>query len=157
MRNRLAAIVMAVLLALYIVLVAQRAVLLLASGVGVGIVMGAALIVLPVIAVWAIGREILFGVRTQRLVRILDAEGNLPVEELPHRTSGRPLRDAADEDFPRYRAEVEAEPASWRAWFRLGLAYEASGDRRRARHALRQAIRLHRSDAGADAGAGHPA
>ena len=151
MRNRLAAIVMAALLALYIVLVAQRAVLLLSSGVGVGIAMGAALIVLPIIAVWAIGREILFGVRTERLVRILDAEGNLPVEDLPHRASGRPLRAAADEDFPRYRAEVEAEPASWRAWFRLGLAYDASGDRRRARQALREAIRLHRGSGQASA------
>lgn len=159
MRNRLAAIVMAVLLALYIGLVAQRAVLLLVSGVAVGIAMGAALIVLPLIAVWAIAREILFGVRTERLVRILDAEGNLPVEELPHRASGRPLRDAADEDFPRYRAEVEAEPTGWRAWFRLGLAYDASGDRRRARQALRTAIRLHRSgaDTDADRDAGHPA
>lgn len=157
MRNRLAALVMAVLLALYIVLVAQRAVLLLSSGVGVGIAMGAALIVLPVIAAWAIAREILFGVRTERLVRILDAEGNLPVEDLPHRASGRPLRDAADEDFPRYRAEVEAQPASWRAWFRLGLAYDASGDRRRARQALREAVRLHRTGADAGTSAGHPA
>jgi hypothetical protein len=145
MRNRLAALVMAALLALYVALVAQRAVLLLASGVGVGIAMGAALIVLPIIAVWAIAREILFGVHTERLVRILHSEGNLPVEELPHRASGRPLREAADEDFPRYRAEVEAEPADWRAWFRLGLAYEASGDRRRARQALREAVRLHRA------------
>ncbi|MFP3380386.1 tetratricopeptide repeat protein, partial [Bacillus sp. SIMBA_069] len=58
-----------------------------------------------------------------------------------------PLRDAADEQFPQYRAEVEAAPESWRAWFRLGLAYDASGDRRRAREALRQAIRLERADA----------
>lgn len=145
MKNRLAALVMAALLALYIVLVAQRAVMLVATGVPVGIAMGAALIVLPIVAVWAIARELLFGARTEKLVRILDSEGNLPVEELPHRASGRPLRDAADEEFPKYKAEVEAQPQSWRAWFRLGLAYDASGDRRRARHALREAIRLYRS------------
>jgi cytochrome c-type biogenesis protein CcmH/NrfG len=144
MKGRLAAIAMAVLLALYLVLVGQRAVLLMASGQPVGVAMGVALFVLPLIAAWAIGRELLFGVRTEKLVHILEAEGGLPVDDLPRRASGRPLRDAADEQFPAYRAEVEAEPGSWRAWFRLGLAYDASGDRRRARHALREAIRLYR-------------
>jgi tetratricopeptide (TPR) repeat protein len=112
----------------------------------VGIAMGVALIVLPFIAAWAIGRELLFGARTEKLVRLMAAEGTLPVDDLPHRASGRPLRDAADADFPQYKAEVEAAPESWRAWFRLGLAYDASGDRRRARAALRQAIELYRAE-----------
>ena len=146
MRNRLAALFMALLLLVYLVLVAQRAVLLMASGDGVGIAMGVALIVLPFIAAWAIGRELLFGARTEKLVRLMAAEGTLPVDDLPHRASGRPLRDAADADFPQYKAEVEAAPESWRAWFRLGLAYDASGDRRRARGALRQAIELYRAE-----------
>jgi Flp pilus assembly protein TadD len=64
-------------------------------------------------------------------------------QRLPTRASGRPLRDAADAAFPAYQAEVEQDPASWRAWFRLGLAYDASGDRRRARGAIRRAIALH--------------
>ncbi len=144
MKNRLAAILMAVLLVLYIVLVFQRAVLLVETGQPIAIGMGIALFVLPVVAAWALGRELLFGVRTEKLVHILDAEGGLPVDDLPHRASGRPLRDAADADFPQYKADVEAEPASWRAWFRLGLAYDASGDRKRARAALRESIRLYR-------------
>ncbi len=144
MKNRIAAILMAVLLLIYLVLVFQRGILLLATGEPIGIAMGAALFVLPVIAAWAIGRELLFGARTEKLVHILDAEGGLPVEDLPHRASGRPLRDAADAQFPQYKAEVEAAPQNWRAWFRLGLAYDASGDRRRARAALRQSVRLYR-------------
>jgi hypothetical protein len=144
MKGRLAAIAMAVLLALYLVLVGQRAVLLMVSAQPVGVAMGVALFVLPVIAAWAIGRELLFGFRTEKLVHILEAEDGLPVDDLPHHVSGRPVRDAADAQFPVFRAEVEAEPESWRAWFRLGLAYDASGDRRRARHALREAIRLYR-------------
>lgn len=146
MRNRLAALLMALILLVYLVLVVQRAVLLIASGSGVGIAMGVALIILPFIAAWAIGRELLFGARTEKLVKLMAAEGTLPVEDLPHRASRRPLRDAADADFPTYKAEVEAAPESWRAWFRLGLAYDASGDRRRAREALRQAIRLYRGE-----------
>ncbi|WP_243063771.1 hypothetical protein [Humibacter sp. RRB41] len=143
MRGRVAAIVMAVLLVLYLVLVIRYGVLLIASGVAVGVIMAVALFVLSAIAAWALLRELWFGVQTQRLVRILETEGGLPVDDLPHRASGRPLRDAADEEFPQYKSDVEAEPASWRAWFRLGLAYDASGDRRRARRAMREAIKLH--------------
>ena len=151
MKNRIAAIVMAVILALYLVLVLQRAVMLMATGEGILIAMGVALLVLPIIAAWAIGRELLFGARTEKLVKVLADEGALPVDDLPHRASGRPLRDAADAEFPRYKAEVEAQPESWRAWFRLGLAYDASGDRRRARSALREAIRLNRAETHAKA------
>jgi cytochrome c-type biogenesis protein CcmH/NrfG len=146
MRARIGALLMALLLVIYLVLVGQRAVLLLLTGTLVAIVMGLALLLLPLIAAWAIWREILFGVRTERLGRMLAAEGALPDDDLPTRASGRPLRDAADAAFPRYRAEVELEPENWRAWFRLGLAYDASGDRRRARHALREAIRLYRAN-----------
>ena len=145
MRGRVAAIVMAALLVLYLVLVVRYGVILIGSGSGVGVAMAIALFVLSAIAAWALLRELWFGVQTQRLVRILYTEGGLPVDDLPHRASGRPLRDAADEEFPAYKAEVEAQPQSWRAWFRLGLAYDASGDRRRARQAMREAIRLHRS------------
>lgn len=146
MKGRIAALVMAALLVVYLVIVGQRAVLLMATGEPVAVAMGAALIVLPLIAAWALARELLFGLHTQTLVKILEREGALPVDDLPHRASGRPLRDAADAEFPRYRDEVEADPASWRAWFRLGLAYDASGDRSRARRALREAIRLHRGE-----------
>ena len=60
--------------------------------------------------------------------------------------AGRGSRDpvAADLEFPKYQAEVEAAPDSWQAWLRLGLAYDASGDRRRARWATRKAIALQR-------------
>lgn len=146
MRNRFAALLMAALLALYIVLVFQRAILLLLSGALIGVVMGVALLVIPLVAAWALTREVLFGFHTEKLVTLMAAEGPLPIDDLPHRASGRPLRDAADAEFPRFRSEVEADPESWRAWFRLGLAYDASGDRTRSRAALRQAIRLYQAE-----------
>ena len=104
--------------------------------------MGAALIVLPILAAWALGRELWFGVRAQRLARRLETEGGLPDDAVAVRPSGRVLREDADAVFPAYRADVEARPDDWRAWYRLGLAYDAAGDRRRARSAVRQAIRL---------------
>ena len=145
MKGRAAVVLMAALLLLYLGLVGWRAVLFVQSGEPVGIVIGVALLILPLIGVWALVREILFGIRSERLVRLLESQGALPVEELPVRASGRPLRDAADADFPKYKSEVDAAPDDWRAWFRLGLAYDASGDRRRARGAIRHAIALERA------------
>jgi hypothetical protein len=107
--------------------------------------MGWALLVLPLIGAWALVRELLFGIRSGGLIKRLEAEGGLPIDDLPHRPSGRTVREAADEEFPRYAAEVENEPESWRAWMRLGLAYDASGDRKRARAAVRTAIAFSRS------------
>lgn len=142
MSARIGVAVMAVLLALYIVLVGQRAWLLLTSGEGVGVAIGIALVVLPLIAAWALGRELWFGVRAEQLGRRLGAEGGLPAEDVAVHPSGRVVREDGDAVFPRYRADAEAHPEDWRAWFRLGLAYDAAGDRRRAREAVRRAIRL---------------
>jgi cytochrome c-type biogenesis protein CcmH/NrfG len=142
MSARIGVAVMAVLLALYIVLVAQRAWLLLTSGDPVGVLMGAGLVVLPLIAAWAVGRELWFGVRAEQLARRLSSEGALPADEVAVRPSGRVVREDADAVFPAYRAAVEARPDDWRAWYRLGVAYDAAGDRRRARDAVRRAIRL---------------
>lgn len=146
MSARIGVVLMAALLALYIVLVGQRAWLLVASGDPIGIAMGIALVVLPVIAAWALGRELWFGVRAQQLGRRLEAEGGLPADEVTVRPSGRVLREDGDAVFPAYRAEAEAHPDDWRAWYRLGLAYDAAGDRRRAREAVRTAIRLETAD-----------
>ena len=142
MSARIGVAVMAVLLALYIVLVAQRAWLLLTSGQPVAVAMGVGLVVLPILAAWALGRELWFGVRAQGLGRRLEREGGLPDEAVAVRPSGRVLRDDGEAVFPAYRADVEAHPDDWRVWYRLGLAYDAAGDRRRAREAVRQAIRL---------------
>ncbi len=146
MSARIGVAVVAALLALYIVLVGQRAWLLLISGDPVGIAMGVALVVLPLIATWALGRELWFGVRAEQLGRRLESEGALPDEVVSVRPSGRVMREDADAVFPAYRAAAEAHPDDWRVWYRLGVAYDAAGDRRRAREAVRTAIRLEKAD-----------
>jgi tetratricopeptide (TPR) repeat protein len=147
-KGRTAALLMALLLLLYVVLVGQRAVLFLSTGEPVAIALGVALLVLPLLGLFALVVELRFGLRTQQIVRQLADEGALPVDDLPRRTSGRYEREAADAAFPAYKVAVEAAPDDWRAWFRLGLAYDACGDRRRARQALRWAIRLRRETTG---------
>lgn len=144
MSAKIGAISMAVLLAVYVALVGWRAVQFVATGEPIAIVMGIALIVLPIIAAWAIWREVSFGIRSQRLVKTLEAEGatDLGIDTTP---SGRADRASADAEFGRFRTEAETEPDSWRAWMRLGMAYDAAGDRRRARRAVRRAIDLERA------------
>jgi len=142
---RIAAIVMAVLLVIYLVFVVQYSFVLIGTGIGVAIAMGIALLVLPVIAAWLLAREILFVLRGERLVRLMGEAGELPVDDLPRLPSGRADAAAADAQFPAYKAAVEADPDSWRAWLLLGLAYDASGDRSRARWATREAIKLEKA------------
>jgi cytochrome c-type biogenesis protein CcmH/NrfG len=100
-----------------------------------------------VVAGYALWRELSFGLATERLARELAERGALPVDDLPRRPSGRVDRNAADAAFDRFRQEAEAHPDDWGAWFRLGTAYDAAGDRRRARAAVRHAIELHGSAA----------
>lgn len=140
MKGRIAVVVMAVLLGLYLVLVGQRAVMFVLTGEPIAIVIGIALVLLPIVGAWALARELLFGFAAERLGRRLEAEGGLPTEEFPARPSGRLDRDAVDAAFPAFRSAVEDAPDDWRTWYRLGLAYEGAGDRRRARSAIREAI-----------------
>lgn len=140
MKVRVGVAVIAIALILYIAVVALQAVALLRSGQPVGIAMGAAMIVLPAIAAWAVARELWFGARAEQLGARLEREGALPDDEVAVRPSGRIVQADGDAVFPTYRAEVEARPDDWRAWYRLGLAYDAAGDRRRARAAIREAI-----------------
>ncbi|HEX7834486.1 MAG TPA: tetratricopeptide repeat protein [Pseudolysinimonas sp.] len=144
MRVRIAVIVMAALLALYLAFAIRYGFLLIGVGQPIGIALGVALLVFPLLAIGVFVAEILFTVRADRLGKRLEAEGGLPDEQLAVRPSGRIDRAAADAVFPKYQRDAEQHPEDWRAWYRLGLAYDASGDRRRARWATRQAIRLSR-------------
>ena len=144
MRVRIAVAVMAALLALYLVFAIRYGFLLIGVGEPIGIALGVALLVFPVLAAGALAAELVFTVRADRLGQRLAAEGGLPDEEVALRPSGGIDRAAADAVFPRYQRDAEEHPEDWRAWYRLGLAYDASGDRRRARWATRQAIKLSR-------------
>ncbi len=146
MKTRIIIAVITVALVVYLVAIARSAWLMLATGRPVGILMGAALVVLPVVAAWAIARELWFGIRAERAGRRLESEGGLPADDVAVYASGRVVRDDADAVFPRYRDDVQQHPGDWRAWYRLGLAYDAAGDRKRARSAIRQSLKLEAAD-----------
>ncbi|MEX5300057.1 hypothetical protein RCG67_14900 [Kocuria sp. CPCC 205292] len=146
-KAKLLAAAMVSLLVVYLGLSLHRAVLLLGTDGWIAKAFGAALLVLPAVGVWALVREVLFGVRTEQLGRTLHAEGGLPPDDLPRTPGGRIVREAADERFGTYRAQTEEDPGEWRNWYRLSLAYAAAGDRTRARAAMRDAVALSRGRA----------
>jgi hypothetical protein len=132
------------LLVFYLVVAFQRSILLLGDPNLVAKAIGAGYLVLPVIGAWALIRELMFGARTEQMAKVLEAEGGLPVDNLPRTPAGRIIREAADLEFEKYREEAEAAPGDWRSWFRLSCAYDAAGDRKRARASMRDAVKLFR-------------
>jgi len=128
-----------VALAAYFGLIGYRGVYLLGQHSAGLKILGVAVLVLPLVGVWVVYAEVRFGFATQRLAVELDE----PEPELPRSASGRVDRDTADALFETRRTEAEAAPQDWRAWYRLALAYDYAGDRRRARTAMRTAIERH--------------
>jgi len=123
------------------VLIGYRGVYLLGQSGWRFRLLGAAVLVLPLIGIWVVVAEVRFGLASQRLAERLAAEGeSTEPPALPRLPSGRPDRSAADALFDRQRLLVEAAPEDWRGWFRLAQIYDLAGDRRRGREALRTAI-----------------
>lgn len=130
------------LLALYLVYTADRGVSLLLSGSVAGVVLGLGMILLPVLGAWALVREILFGTRIQMMAQQLSDSGDLAEDNLPRTPSGKVDREAAAAEFESFAAAVEQEPENWKAWFNLACMYDAVGERKRARAAMRNAWSL---------------
>lgn len=150
---RLAAFVLAAVLLVYLVLMGDRAITMIISGRPVFVVLGLAIFVLPVLGLLLVVDQLRFGASTERLARRLHDEDALPdVSGLPRRPSGRVEREAADRWFERKKAELDASPDDWRAWFAVAQAYDLAGDRNRGRKAMRKAIELERGQ-----GNGQPA
>jgi hypothetical protein len=142
MTARRLAVLMTVLLSVYLVFTAARALDFLRAGGLIPVLLGLSLLFLPALGVWMIYREWRFGRAIQAMGQELAARDALPVDDLPRRPSGRPERAAADARFAEVRARVEAEPEAWERWYELAVAYDHAGDRKRARGAMRQAIAL---------------
>ncbi len=133
-------------LLVYVVLLGRSAVLLIGSGRAVAVVLGVALLILPVIGLWAMIATLRAGFAHQKLARLVAEDGmELDVSALPRRPSGRIERDAADALFDTVHAELDRDPDDWRRWYRLARAYDYAGDRGRAREAMRKALELHRA------------
>jgi hypothetical protein len=134
---------MCVAMLVYFVLLGRLALAMIASGRPAAVGLGAALLIMPVIGLWAMIATLRAGFAHQKLARLIADDGmELDTSALPRRPSGRIERDAADALFATVRTEVEADPDDWRRWYRLARAYDYAGDRRRARDAMKTAVEI---------------
>ena len=141
MTARIGVVLMGVCLILYFIVAGQQSFLLIGTGEPIAVAMGIALIVLPLIGIWALVREIQFGVSADRLGRRLDAEGGMPEAETELTASGKIAKEDAEGIVSRYRAAAEEAPEDWRERYRLGVVQDAAGRRKDARASIRAAIR----------------
>lgn len=146
MRSRTTAVLLVGVTGLVALYMLVRAADLIATGRLAGVLIGIGVVLLVGVGAVLLYGEVRFGLDTQRLGERLAQEGGLPEvpADLPRLPSGRLTRDAADALFDERRAEVEADPDDWRAWFRLGTAYGDARDTPRGRRAMRRAVRLER-------------
>jgi cytochrome c-type biogenesis protein CcmH/NrfG len=155
MVSRVMYFVVTIALLLGLAVVAATGGQLMASGKAAGVGIGVCAEVLVAIALWFVWKTYRFGRDSQRLSRILEAEGGLPVDELKHTPGGGIDRDSADAVFAKRKAEAEAAPDDWRSWFRLAVAYADARDTPRARKAMERAIKLQREHAAGVAAHSH--
>lgn len=142
MTSRIGVAVMGIALVLYIVVAGGRAIVLITTGEPLPIVMGVALLVLPLIGAWALVREVQFGLAATRLGSELDAEGGMPEAPDELTPSGRLRKQDVEPLLGQYAAETAEHPHEWRAFYRLGVVQDAAGRRKDARASIREAIRL---------------
>lgn len=140
----LAATALTALLAIYIALVAGRALALLSSDSLTGKALGAAFLVLPAIGAWYLWHEWSLGFAVQRMTARLEEAGRLPVHEGPRTPSGKLTDEAAHDVYEVAMRGVELEPESWIAWYHLAAGYAVVGDRVQSRKAYRYAWELAR-------------
>jgi hypothetical protein len=119
---------------------------LLASGELIQVGVGIGVLLLVVVGGVLVAGEVQLGAASARLARQLDAEGGLPYDppDVQRTASGRLDKADADRVFAERKAEVEAAPEDWRAWWRLAAAYGDARDPRRGRRAMRTAVSLER-------------
>ena len=137
---KIGAVVMSALVIMYIALLGQQGYLFFIQENPVAKTMGVAILALPLVGFWGIFRELKFGLAVEKLGKILDSEKGWPSFEFSLRPSGRAVKAEALLEFEKYRTEANSDPENWRKWFALGLIYDACGDRKRARMAMRKAI-----------------
>ena len=146
-RIQLLIVFMCVAMLAYFVLLGRMAVAMIGSGRAAAVGLGVAVLIMPVIGLWAMVTTLRAGFAHQKLARLITADGmELDAGALPRRPSGRIHRDAADALFATVRTEVETHPDDWRRWYRLARAYDYAGDRSRARDTMRRAVALERAD-----------
>ena len=96
----------------YVLTLLGRGIILLQEPSLIAIAMGLAILVLPLVALWALFAELQFGLKAQRLSRRLIAL-DIPGLDLELRASGRATKESANKELERIQDAVAKDPKSW--------------------------------------------
>lgn len=141
MSTKIWVLVMSSLTAVYLVLLGGRGIILIADPNWIAKAMGILILVFPILGIWSLYMELRFGLAAQDLV-IRAREAGVPELVVELRPSGKAVKQSALIAFEGAKTAAEADPENWQSWVRLSEGYDASGDRKRARSAMRHAILL---------------
>lgn len=142
MRSRIIVGILTIVCLVYLVLIGVRGIELIFAGGSRNFVFGIGVLLIPLLAGGLIIRELRFGYDTVQLGRTLAAEDGIPLDTAERDEFGRIDQAKADIEWQRRKALVDQAPDDWRAWFLLAIAYDNARDRKQARVAARQAIKL---------------
>lgn len=137
MAGKIWALVMALLALTYVFLLGFKGLLMLPDPNPLVKLMGLAILVLPLFAIWSIWLEIRFGLNSEKLAK----KNTLPTIQVELRPSGRATKPSAEAEVSRLAEGIDVS-SDWQVWFRYGEALDASGERKAARAAIRKAIKL---------------
>jgi cytochrome c-type biogenesis protein CcmH/NrfG len=145
-KQLIAPVLVTLLLAIFLYAAGTRIVAMAQTGEPVMIAIAIAVSLVLFAILYGIAKEWQMAFTVSRMGEELAARGELPVDDLPRSASGRIDREAADAQFVVLREAVEANEDNWTGWYNLAFGYDAAGDRKRAREALRTAARLYRQE-----------
>ena len=145
MTKRIGVAIMSVTLLIFMVVLGIWAWGLIQTGDPVPVAVGIVLIVVGLLGLTILYKELSFASRASKLGDRLEAQGTFPSEPLDVMPSGRFYQEDGDKLFEKYAEEVKTSPEDWSAWFKLGLAYDAAGDRKRGIKAVRHALDLEKA------------
>jgi len=143
--KRIGVAIMSVTLLIFMIVLGIWAWGLIQTGEPVPIGVGVVLVIIGLLGLTVLYKELSFASRASKLGDRLEAQGAFPTEKLDSMPSGRFYQEDGDKLFEKYAEEVKSSPEDWSAWFKLGLAYDAAGDRKRGLKAVRRAIELEKA------------
>ncbi|MFM2384960.1 MAG: hypothetical protein RL166_834 [Actinomycetota bacterium] len=141
---KLGAAISIALLSIYLLVLSKWAFDMIAAGSLIGITVGSLVFIFPLFGAYTLYREIRFGLKAEAMGKELEANDEWPVFQLELRPSGRPTRESADDNFKVFAQLAKQNPDDWKSAFALSLAYDACGDRPRARKAMAEAMALYK-------------
>lgn len=99
-------------------------------------ILGVSIVLIGALGFYVIIKELQFGKTVAQMATQVDFAGKP--------TQGQSLSEAECTNlFESAREAVKASPNDWQSWFHLAIAYDINRDRRRAREAMRNSVRLY--------------